>query len=489
MTPPDAARPEELVRKTIDRCANCDWCRDYLKDSSCLFFRRLYRLHDREKAGRRPIADAELKRLVDLCNSCGICPCVEIRTWVREAKDGFVARAGLPPVIRVLEDVRLLSKLGGIAPRITNFLLKDGPVGRTLKRLTGIHPERKLPRFPVQSFDGWAKARGLHRQPQTTGRKVAYFTGCTARYLFPEVAKATVEVLERNGVAVYVPPQRCCGMPTMLEGDRAFTFKTASFNFEELLAVVDAGYDIVSSCPTCGYFLKSVLPADALHSPEFRARVAQLDAEEGGDLVKIGARLKAEEPAFNGRRDPAFERAVQASTIRFARAGLLHDRGYFDSFDGIKRMRIASRAYDLGEYLRDLDAAGEFDRHLGPAPAGMSYFPPCHQREQGIGQPWIDLLSLLPERRVARLGDAFDCCGLGGIMGFKKSFHPVSVAIGRRLRDKIEAAAPTAVLTDCLSCRMQFEQMQSRPVAHPVQILWAAYQAADAGRQLPGGER
>jgi glycerol-3-phosphate dehydrogenase subunit C len=474
-----AARPQDLARKAIERCTNCDWCRDYLKDSSCLFFRRLYRLHDREKAGGRPASDAELKRLVDLCNSCGICPCVEIRTWVREAKDGFMAQSGVPAAVRVLEDVRLLAKLGGIAPRVTNFLLKDGPVGRGIKRLTGIHPERKLPRFPVQSFDGWAKAKGLHRPPQTAGRKVAYFTGCTARYLFPEVAKATVEVLERNGVAVYVPPQRCCGMPTMLEGDREFTFKTASFNFGELMAVVDAGYDIVTSCPTCGYFLKSVQSADALHSPEFAACVRKLDGEEGGDLVKIGARLKAEEPAFNGRRDPAFDRAVQPSTIKFARSGLLRDRSYFDSFDGIKRLRIASRTYDLGEYLRDMHGRGELNVKLGPVPEGMAYFAPCHQREQGIGQPWTDLLALVPGNRVGGIGNAFDCCGLGGLMGFKKNFHSVSVAIGRRLRDKTEAADPSTVLTDCLSCRLQFEQMQQRPVAHPVEILRAAYRSGD----------
>ena len=69
---------------------------------------------------------------------------------------------------------------------------------------------------------------------ESEGRKVAYFAGCTARYLFPAVAKATVEVLEHNGVNVYVPEQRCCGMPTMLEGNRNTTFELASFNQPEL---------------------------------------------------------------------------------------------------------------------------------------------------------------------------------------------------------------------------------------------------------------
>ncbi|HTY98503.1 MAG TPA: heterodisulfide reductase-related iron-sulfur binding cluster, partial [Rhodocyclaceae bacterium] len=434
--------PEAWARKAVERCSNCDWCRDYLKDSSCLFFRRLYRLHDRQKRGGRAISDDELRRLVDFCNLCGICPCVEIRTWVRQAKDGFVDRAGLPPVIRVLEDVRLLSKLGGLAPRLTNFLLRDGAVGRGLKRLVGIHPERKLPQFPRQAFDVWARQRGLDRPPAGSGRKVAYFTGCTARYLFPQVAQATVEVLERNGVAVYVPPQKCCGMPTMLEGDREFTHATAGFNLRQLAELVAEGYDIVCSCPTCGYFYKSVLAADALHSAEFRARVEALAAEEGGNLVSIGQRLRDEEPALQGRADPMFERAIQPSTIKFVLAGLLRERGYFASFDGMARLRIASRTYDLGEYLCRLDAAGELDRHFGPVRSQLAYYPPCHQREQNIGQPWIDLLAGIPGLRLGQVGDAFDCCGLGGIMGFKRKFHPTSVAIGRRLRRKVEAAAP-----------------------------------------------
>lgn len=470
-------KPETFVRQAIDRCASCDWCRDYLKDSSCLFFRRLYRLHDREKGGRAPISDAEMERLTDLCNLCGMCPCVEIRTWVRQAKDGFVSRNGLPIAVRVLEDVRLLSKIGGIAPGISNTLLESGPVGRRMKQIIGIHPERKLPKFPRQSFDVWARKNGLD-QPAKGPNKVAYFVGCTARYLFPDVAKATVAVLQHNGIEVYVPPQRCCGTPAMLEGDRDFTHRTAAFNLAQLQRLVDDGYDIVCSCPTCGYFYKSVLPADALHTDDFRRRVAALDQEENGDLVRIGERLRAEEPAFQGRSDPAFRMATQPSTLKFVRAGLMRDRGYFGAHDGIARLRIASRTYDLGEYLLRLDAAGKLDRRFGHVAGKMAYFAPCHQREQDIGQPWYELLAMVPGVASERVGGSLDCCGLGGIMGFKKKFHPTSVAIGRRLMNKVEAKAPETLLTECLSCRLQFDQMVSVPVSHPVEILAASYRAA-----------
>jgi glycerol-3-phosphate dehydrogenase subunit C len=271
-------------------------------------------------------------------------------------------------------------------------------------------------------------------------------------------------------------------MPAMLEGDRAFTHRSAEFNIQALLRVVEAGYDIVTACPTCGYYLKSVLPADALHSPEYRARVEAAAEQENGDLVKMGQRLRREEFAFNGRADPMYERAVQPSTLRFVRAGLVRDRGYFGAFDAMQRLRIASRTYDLGEYLLRLDAAGELDRDFAPVAARMAYFQPCHQREQEIGRPWQELLAQVPGAEVDQVGTPLDCCGLGGLMGYKKKFHHTSLAIGRRLMRKIEAAAPEAVLTECLSCRMQFNQALAQPVSHPVEVLNAAYRAAKEKR-------
>jgi glycerol-3-phosphate dehydrogenase subunit C len=105
----------------------------------------------------------------------------------------------------------------------------------------------------------------------------------------------------------------------------------------------------------------------------------------------------------------------------------------------------------------------------------VAYFAPCHQRQQGIGEPWLKLLGLVPEVQLARVGDGFDCCGLAGIMGFKKDFHETSLSIGARLADKIRAASPGQLATDCLSCRLQFQQLLPNEVLHPIEILRKAY--------------
>ena len=468
--------PEVLAREVVEQCASCDECRHLMADTPCLFFPRLFQLYDREKEKNQKITADELKKLVDLCNMCGLCTCFTVRADVREAKDAFVARDGLKPAIRILEDVQRIGQICGTFPRLANLLSEIGPVASLAKQMAGIHPKRKLPKLPLESFDRWARNRNLHQKRETTGPKVAYFAGCTARYLFPEVAKATVEVLERNGVTVYFPEQKCCGMPSLLEGDRPFTFDLAGYNLEQLETAIDDGYDVVCSCPTCGYMLKGVLSDGAYLSEDYRNKLKQMMADAGGDPKKVLERIIEEEANPGGRITPASPRSSKPPLpIQLIVTGMLEDEGYFASIEGQKRIKIASHSYDAGEYLRELDRKGKFNRDLGPVQDRMAYYAPCHLKEHNIGQPWAELLQLVPGISMENVGGTFDCCGISGIMGFKKEFHAVSLAMGSRLMAKIKAIAPETLVTDCLSCRIQFNQELPYPVLHPVEVLNNAY--------------
>ena len=472
MTTPTA---EERTRRVIDRCAGCGHCRDLMDDASCLFMPELYRLFDREAAGGDPISSAEMKQLIGLCNTCGICPCVPVQTWIHEARDAFVERDGLPRTARLIENVQLIGRIGGALPRLANAMTGNGALAKGVKRVIAIHPERKMPRFPQDGFTAWASARGLMRKPETTGRKVAYFAGCSARYYFPEVAKTTVEVLQHNDVAVYLPEQKCCGMPTLLEGDRKFTFELARFNVAELARCVADGFDIVCSCPTCGYLLKSMLREGAQYSADYRALVEQMACAAKGDMEQVSTRLAQDDAAFTGRVNSRSAHGRQPWMLGMVPWKVFNDQGYFAEISGLDRLRVANHTYDLGEYLRSLHESGELKLDLAPAAGRLAYFAPCHQRQQGIGQPWIDLLRLRPQAQIERIGDGFDCCGQGGLMGFKKDYHETSLKIGARLIDKTRVAAPEGLVTDCLSCRIQFQQTLPFEVSHPVELLWDAY--------------
>lgn len=62
-------------------------------------------------------------------------------------------------------------------------------------------------------------------------------------------------------------------------------------------------------------------------------------------------------------------------------------------------------------------------------------------------------------------------------MGFKHQFHKASLHMGNRLMEKIKAVDPERLVCECLSCRMQFNQVLPYDVYHPVQILNESYDA------------
>jgi glycerol-3-phosphate dehydrogenase subunit C len=471
--------PEDVARDATALCSGCGQCIEQLADSPCLYFPRLSALQERGRRGGADPSSRELSELIDLCNGCGLCPCADVRVKIREAKDAFVARDGLGYGVRLLEDVPKLAALCGVLPALTNRVLGFEPLARLAKRTIGVHPDRLVPPVPARPFDDWAARHGLDRRCDEAEHRVAYFVGCTARWFYPEIAIATVEVLKANGIAVWVPPQTCCGMPPHLEGDRDLTFERVSENIDALSIAIESGYDVVTACPTCSFMFKSVLARGAQFAEDRRRRIEDLAEELGRDAEAIHRRLAEEDLAPTGRANAAadaFHEPWVINQILGRRySGEASDAGYFADIDPEVRIRIAGHVFELGEYLQILDREGRLRRDVVLPETAATYYPPCHLREQGIGMPWRELLADVGGRDLPILGDGDDCCGLGGVMGLKAGFHDTSVAMGARLMDKARAAAPERVVTECLGCRMQFRQLTDFPVVHPVECLAEAY--------------
>lgn len=459
-TPRNEIRPsaQAILRGVVDACTDCDTCR-FLMDESCLFFPKLYRLWDEERESGRPIRRQELFKLADLCTLCGLCPCPNIRTDIIEAKTARVAKLGMPFGVRFLADVQRFARLGGLAPKLVNYLTSIPFINRSLKAFLDIHPRRNLPCIAPQSFFRWAGERGLDRRSEASA-KVAYFAGCTAGYLFPEVARAAVLVLEYNEVAVHVPPQQCCGMPTLLEGDRPTTEERAEFNLTALREAVQDGYQVVCSCPTCGYLMKVLLKENACYSKAYQRSVGA-----GAEEIMV-----PEDPAGGG----GFIR-VRKSMYQ----DLLKDNGLFSGLSPLDRIYMSAQVMDLGEFLLHLHKEARLTTRFGKMEGRMVYYAPCHQREQAIDSPYREILALIPGLTILPIGSAMDCCGMGGSLGYKDQFHEDAIRLGAPLFEKIKAARPTAVITDCLSCRLQFQHSMPFPVLHPLEILSTAYAAGE----------
>lgn len=450
--------PGELLREVIELCADCDTCR-LIMDRDCAFFPELYRLWDQEQATGTPIDSKELRHLVELCTLCGLCPCPKVPMDIMEAKSRFVEAEGLALTTKLLTDIPRLAKLCGTFPRLFNAVQAHSTLGPLARKAVGLHPERELPGFARENFFQWAEKTGLtqHREGE---RRVTYFAGCTVGYLFPEIGRDLVQLLESAGIRVHVPDQKCCGMPHLVEGDRTATLARADANLRTLRQAVDAGDDVICSCPTCGYFFKFLLKERAVYSETYQKAVGA-----GDDELKVP----------ESERGSGGHKILKKSLYK----NILKDDGYFSELDPLARVEVAGQVYDAGEYLAQTGFAEQLKTGFSAIPERMAYFAPCHQREQKMGSPYLELLALVPELHVEPVGQG-KCCGMGGNFGFKVDFHATSLSVGQPLLEQIRRMNPQAIVTDCLSCRFQFTHALSLPVYHPLEVLARASQSKTA---------
>jgi Fe-S oxidoreductase len=133
-----------------------------------------------------------------------------------------------------------------------------------MEKTLGVHRDRLLPRWADETFHEWWRKRGGATAPE--GRapardRVALFVGCSVNANNPEIGRAAVAVLEKNGCEIAVPPQRCCGMPFLECGDLDAARESRRDNVTALLPFVRAGYTVVSPAPTCSLTLRTEYPA------------------------------------------------------------------------------------------------------------------------------------------------------------------------------------------------------------------------------------
>jgi len=224
-----------------------------------------------------------------------------------------------------------------------------------------------------------------------------------------------------------------------------------------MLQAAQAGYDLVCSCPTCGFLMKILLKEDAYYSPAYQQSV-----NAGGDHIMV--------PDRNTNGYVYLKKSIYEK--------ILKDDGYFSVINPLDRIALSHRMRDMGEYLHHLAQTNRLNTRFGRLEGRMALYTPCHQREQAIGRPYQDLLERIPGLTIQPVGSTMDCCGMGGSLGFKKKFHDASLDLGRPLMQKIQAAAPDAIITECLSCRLQFQHVLPYPVFHPLEIINRSYQAA-----------
>ncbi len=201
---------------------------------------------------------------VDYCSGCrvcnDVCPTgVKIAEINARARAQIAAHEGIPLRNRLLGRNELLGKLGHIAPQLANLALHN-PLSRVLaEKMMGIARHAPLPTWSTKgSLRDWVRRSA--RKRLKSDKKVVYFHGCATQYYEPFVGKAAIAVLEHQGYEVIVPPQNCCGLPMLSNGEFKAAATYHQSNIAQLAGFARAGFPIVGTSTSCTLTLKEEAP-------------------------------------------------------------------------------------------------------------------------------------------------------------------------------------------------------------------------------------
>jgi len=254
------------LRDALRRCNKCGFCQ-----AGCPMYKvtgiewnvargRVALLRDALE-GRTELRP-ELEEPIYTCLTCNCCvdhcpPAVQTATIIQRARQELNHRYGQPLVQKLI--------FGNLLPRpelmgAAVWTMRLGQLAGVTKlasasRLLGDLGKAQdlLPKLPAKR--GRDAIKPLLEKPVERPRaRVAYFMGCAADLVSPEVAVSAVRVLIRQGVQVEALSFACCGKPPVAYGDVEGSRQLARRNID---AVGDRTYDaIVTPCATCSSYLK-----------------------------------------------------------------------------------------------------------------------------------------------------------------------------------------------------------------------------------------
>lgn len=247
------------VGMTLDECIKCNICTAY-----CPVAAVTDKFPGPKYAGPQAQRFRESGQIkspdfsVDYCSACRVCNevCpngVKIAEINARAKAQIVAERGIPLRNWFFGRNEQLGRIGSIAPHLANLGFHN-PISRYLaEKIMGVARHAPIPRWSTRgTFRKW-----FFSTPRLKAdKKVVYFHGCSTNYYEPQVGQAAVAVLEHLGYEVIVPPQNCCGLPMLNNGEFPAAEKLFRSNLAKLVPYADKGYPIIGTSVSCVLVLR-----------------------------------------------------------------------------------------------------------------------------------------------------------------------------------------------------------------------------------------
>jgi glycolate oxidase iron-sulfur subunit len=269
--------------KLTDKCTDCGNCR-----TVCPVFlikkEEIYSTRGRINlikglASKELDPNGEIRERINICLGCGqcvtSCPAdVNYPEIIKNAK--LITKTGGSKYLSILN---LEKKLFSSDPKISEFYFRYlGKINNffirkkkliffknLLKRLSGIYHKADITYIPGNNF---FKMKIRHPLKDYSGTRIALFTGCGGKYLYPGTSDRFVSIMRSVGIEVLIPiDQVCCGNPLSYRG----MLKESSSNLKSNVSAFNSMIDIkqiVCLCTNAANTFKTMKDRDI--KPEFR---------------------------------------------------------------------------------------------------------------------------------------------------------------------------------------------------------------------------
>ncbi len=244
--------------------------------------------------------DRHLQKTMGRCLLCGRCSdnCPNFTP----AKEGVQAgRAAITAKVGVPFSKRLILAEALPEPRRLDAAATAGFLGQKiipaesglLHRLTGLEGLERLPGLVKKPFlsESPAELAGPKGAP-----RVAFFVGCVANYMRPDLARRAVSLLAKRFNVIIPKSQGCCGLPAIAAGLTESARKLA----QRHLALMNAAKVdlVITACGSCAHTLTKEMPA-LLGQSKPASRLGGKVREISQVLAEEAALLKGLEPDPN----------------------------------------------------------------------------------------------------------------------------------------------------------------------------------------------
>ena len=258
---------EEETNRIYDICDGCRRCFNL-----CPSFNTLFDCIDEYESDISKVTAADYEQVEKECYYCKLCynHCpytpphqyeIDFPRLMATWKKQRVKEQGASWRDRLLIQTDLIGKLGNLTTSLTNWALSTPWIRTVLEKVVGLHRDRQVLSFSKETFTRWWRTRSGDKPPKPTQRKVVLFPSCMVNYQATDIGKATVQVLEKNGIEIVVPEgQRCCSMPSFDLGDTDTMVQTAQHHLKLFKPYLDQGYVVVVPTPSCSLMFKREYP-------------------------------------------------------------------------------------------------------------------------------------------------------------------------------------------------------------------------------------